>query len=66
MQDMVGIRAGILVDDPLLDEAPKVEVYVEKRPAWRGKIEGALQLNGKYEVVEGAMEELAGGGKGSE
>lgn len=52
VQDMVGIRAGVLVDDPLLDEAPKIEVYVEKRPKWRAKIEGAMQLSGKYDVVE--------------
>lgn len=52
VQEMVGIRAGVLVDDPLLDEAPKMEVYVEKRPKWRAKIEGAMQLSGKYEVIE--------------
>lgn len=64
MQDMVGIRAGVLVDDPFLDRGPQVEVYVEKRPAWRAKIEGALQMNEKYEVVEGDAEGIAGGGQG--
>ena len=56
MQGLVGIRAGVLVDDPLLDEAPKIEVYVEKRPKWQAKIEGAVQLNGRYEVVEGGWQ----------
>lgn len=52
MQKMVGIRAGVMVDDPLLDEAPKIEVYVEKRPKWRKRVEGAMQLNAQYEPVE--------------
>lgn len=52
VKGMVGIRAGVLLDDPLLDEAPKIEVYVEKRPKWKASIEGAIQLNGKYEMVE--------------
>lgn len=51
MQEMVGIRAGVLVDDPLLDAAPKIELYVERRPEWRAKVDGAMQMNAKYEVV---------------
>ena len=50
---MVGIRAGVLDDQSTVDaEAPKMEVYVEKRPKWLRKIEGAMQLSGKYEIVE--------------
>ena len=50
---MVGIRAGVLDDQSILNEKPpQIEVYVEKRPKWMGKVEGAVQLNGKYEIVE--------------
>jgi hypothetical protein len=50
---MVGIRAGILDDQSLLNEKPpQIEVYVEKRPKWMKNVEGAVQLNGKYEILE--------------
>jgi hypothetical protein len=50
---MVGIRAGILDDQNLLNEKPpQIEVYVEKRPKWMKKVEGAVQLDGKYEILE--------------
>lgn len=52
VQALVGLRAGVLTDDPLLDEPPKLEVYVEKRPKWLAKIPGAMQLSGKYEILE--------------
>lgn len=52
VQDTVGVRAGVLVDDPLLDEPPKIEVYVEKRPKWRPTISGAMQLSGKNEILK--------------
>ena len=51
---MVGIRAGVLDDQSIINEkSPQIEVYVEKRPNWIQKVEGAVQLNGKYEVLEG-------------
>jgi hypothetical protein len=51
---MVGIRAGVLDDQSVInDKSPQIEVYVEKRPTWVQKVEGAVQLNGKYEVLEG-------------
>ena len=50
---MVGIRAGVLDDQSLLNEKPpQIEVYVEKRPKWMKQVEGAVQLSGKYEVLE--------------
>ena len=52
MQDMVGVRAGVLVDEPLLNEPPKIEVYADKRPAWLAKVPGAMQLSSKYEILE--------------
>ena len=54
VKGMVGIRAGVLDDQTILNEKPpQIEVYVERRPKWLGKVDGALQLNGKYEVLEG-------------
>ena len=52
MAGMVGIRAGVLDDPSILEDAPKIECYVERRPKWMPKIGGARQLNGKYEIVE--------------
>lgn len=49
--DKIGVRAGVLDDQSLLDNPPAIEVYVEKRPPWVKQVEGAIQLNGKYEVV---------------
>ncbi|KAH8698764.1 Mss4-like protein [Talaromyces proteolyticus] len=51
MKDNVGLRAGVLDDQSILDIPPKVEVYVERRPPWIKQIEGAIQLNGKYKIV---------------
>ena len=49
---MIGIRAGVLDDQSILEEPPKMEVFVGRRPKWMKKIEGAMQMDGKYEVVE--------------
>lgn len=58
---MVGIRAGVLDDQSILnEEAPKIEVYVERRPKWMKKIDGAFQLNGKYEIVEEGTIDVSG------
>jgi hypothetical protein len=32
MKDNIGLRAGVLDDQTLLDKPPAIEVYVEKRP----------------------------------
>ncbi|KAI1780813.1 Mss4-like protein [Hypoxylon cercidicola] len=50
-RDKIGVRAGVLDDQSLLDTPPAIEVYVEKRPPWIKQVEGAIQLNGKYEMV---------------
>ena len=51
---MVGVRAGVLDDQtPLNEKPPNIEVYVERRPKWLHQVEGAIQLNGNYERVEG-------------
>ncbi|RQM06751.1 hypothetical protein DH86_00003934 [Scytalidium sp. 3C] len=44
--------AGTLDDQSILDTPPAIEVYVERRPPWIKQVEGAVQLNGKYEVLE--------------
>ncbi|OTA85285.1 hypothetical protein M434DRAFT_36167 [Hypoxylon sp. CO27-5] len=49
--DIIDVRAGVLDDQNILDDPPAIEVYVERRPPWVKKVEGAIQLNGKYEVV---------------
>lgn len=50
-KDKIGIRAGVLDDQSILDNPPALEVYVERRPPWIKQVEGAVQLNHKYEVV---------------
>lgn len=51
---MVGLRAGVLDDQSIVNEKPpQIEVYVERRPDWVKQVEGAVQLNAKYEVVGG-------------
>lgn len=52
MEGLIGLRAGVLDDQTILDVAPQMEVYVERRQKWVPQIEGAVQLSGKYEVVE--------------
>ncbi|KPI36072.1 uncharacterized protein AB675_1648 [Cyphellophora attinorum] len=50
--NMIGLRAGTLDDqEPLRAQAPMIEVYVDKRASWRPKLEGAMQMNGRYEAV---------------
>ncbi|KAI2632550.1 Mss4-like protein [Hypomontagnella submonticulosa] len=49
--DKIGICAGVLDDQSLIDNPPAIEVYVEKRPPWVKQVEGAIQLNGQYEIV---------------
>ncbi|SPQ20732.1 0b523c81-3bca-4b37-bc8f-338625e785c8 [Thermothielavioides terrestris] len=51
MKDNVGLRAGVLDDQSILDKPPAVEVYVDRRPQWIQPIENAVQLNSKYERV---------------
>lgn len=52
VEGMIGLRAGVLDDQTILNVAPQMEVFVERRQKWMPPIEGAVQLNGKYEVVE--------------
>ncbi|KAI2610642.1 Mss4-like protein [Hypoxylon fragiforme] len=49
--DKIGLRAGVLDDQTPLDTPPTMEVYVEQRPPWVKRVEGAVQLSKKYEVV---------------
>lgn len=51
---LIGLRAGVLDDQSIInDSAPMMEVYVERRPKWRKEIEGAIQMNSKYEILGG-------------
>lgn len=52
MAGCVGLRAGVLDDQTILDTPPAMEVYVERRQKWMPPIEGAVQLNSNYEVVQ--------------
>lgn len=53
MQDCIGLRAGVLDDQNIINETvPKIEVFPERRPKWRNKIEGAIQLKGQVEILE--------------
>jgi hypothetical protein len=52
VDDFIGLRAGVLDDQTILDKAPMMEVYVERRMKWLKPIEGALQLDAKYAVVQ--------------
>lgn len=56
MADLVGVRAGVLDDQSLLDTAPQMEVYVDRRPKYMQPIEGAVQLNSKYQILGGLPE----------
>ena len=53
VQELIGLRVGVLDDQTVLNEqAPEVEVYVERRPTWISRISGATQLSSKYEILE--------------
>lgn len=51
MKDNVGLRAGVLDDQSILDKPPAIEVYVERRPRvskpfpWRCPFPPALSTN---------------------
>ncbi|KAK5737124.1 hypothetical protein LTR17_006907 [Elasticomyces elasticus] len=52
VQGMIGLRAGVLDDQTLLnDNPPKIEVYVERRPKWIAPVSEATQLDSKYQIV---------------
>lgn len=50
-KDNIGLQAGVLYDQSILDKAPAREMYVDKRPPWAKPVEGAMQPNSKYEIV---------------
>lgn len=52
MAEFIGLRAGVLDDQTILDRAPMMEVYVERRMTWLKPVEGAMQLDSQYEVVQ--------------
>ncbi|GAB7326662.1 hypothetical protein MBLNU13_g10622t2 [Cladosporium sp. NU13] len=52
MADYVGLRAGVLDDQSILDKPPMVEVYVERRMKWLKPVDGAMQLDAQYQVVQ--------------
>jgi len=52
MADFVGLRAGVLDDQTILDKAPMMEVYVERRMKWLKPVDGAMQLDAQYEVMQ--------------
>lgn len=54
VKGLIGLRAGVLDDQSIVDaSAPMMEVFVERRQKWRKEIDGAIQMNGKYEIVGG-------------
>jgi len=52
MADFIGLRAGVLDDQSILDKAPMMEVYVERRMKWLKPVDGAMQLDAQYQVVQ--------------
>jgi hypothetical protein len=50
--EFIGLRAGVLDNQTILDKAPMMEVYVERRMKWLKPIEGALQLDAQYAVMQ--------------
>ena len=57
-KDIVNVKAGVLDDPEWINTSgkPMLEVYVDRRIQWVPKVEGIMQLNSKYDVVEGALE----------
>ena len=53
--DILNIKAGVLDDPGWIDThgKPMLEVYVDRRIKWIPKLEGVMQLNSKYGVIEG-------------
>ena len=58
-KDIINIKAGVIDDLNWVDNEgkPMLEVYVERRVKWLSPLDGVLQLNGKYEVIEGSVPE---------
>jgi hypothetical protein len=52
MADFIGLRAGVLGDQTILDKAPMMEVYVERRMKWLKPVDGAMQMDAQYHVVQ--------------
>ncbi|KAK3113294.1 hypothetical protein LTR53_009544 [Teratosphaeriaceae sp. CCFEE 6253] len=53
VQGLIGLRAGVLDDQSLLNERPpKIEVYVDRRPKWIGRVPEATQLSSEHEILE--------------
>ena len=52
MADFIGLRAGVLDDQRILDKAPMMGVYVERRMKWLKPVDGAIQLDSQYKVVQ--------------
>jgi hypothetical protein len=52
MADFIGLKAGVLDDQTILNKAPMMEVYVEKRMEWLKPVDGAIQLDAQYQVVQ--------------
>jgi hypothetical protein len=52
MAEFIGLRAGVLDDQSILDKAPMMEVYVERRMKWLKPVEGAIQLDAQYQVIQ--------------
>ena len=57
--NIFNVKAGVLDDAEWMDThgKPHLEVYAERRMKWMPKIEGILQMNSKYEVIEGVIPE---------
>jgi hypothetical protein len=63
--DIVNVKGGVLDSHDWVKDSgkPFLEVYVDRRIDWVPKMDGLLQLNAKYEVVEGQVPPGMGGRK---
>jgi hypothetical protein len=55
--DIINVKGGVLDSHDWVKDhgKPFLEVYVDRRIGWVPKMDGLLQLNAKYEVVEGVV-----------
>lgn len=51
VKGLFNIRANILDQVEEL-KAPLMEIYVERRLPWLSKLDGAMQMNSKYEILD--------------
>ncbi|KAF2094233.1 hypothetical protein NA57DRAFT_80647 [Rhizodiscina lignyota] len=55
MKGLVMLRAPVIDQVEEIDGEkgkPTVEIYAERRPAWKAPVEGAAQMNSRWEPIE--------------